>query len=51
VFIVWIGVYPGTFLSKSAPMAKQLVQGMEGIRQGVMIRTADVRDAKSSLPR
>ena len=51
VFIVWIGVYPGTFLSKSAPMARQLVQGMEGIRQGVMIRTTENRDAQSSLPR
>lgn len=51
VFIVWIGVYPGTFLSKSAPMAKQLVQGMEGIRQGVMIRTTENRAAPSSLPR
>lgn len=51
VFIVWIGVYPGTFLSKSAPMAKQMVQGMEGIRQGVMIRTADAPNAQPSSPR
>jgi NADH-quinone oxidoreductase subunit M len=34
VFIVWIGVYPSTFLTKSAPVAKQLVQGLESVRQG-----------------
>jgi NADH-quinone oxidoreductase subunit M len=50
LFIVWIGVYPGTFLTKSAPMAKQLVQGMEGIRQGVLIRTAE-QNAQSAVPR
>jgi len=43
VFVVWIGVYPSTFLSKSAPVAKQLVQGLESVRQGGQIRTADVR--------
>jgi NADH-quinone oxidoreductase subunit M len=42
VFIVWIGVYPGTFLTKSAPSAKQLVQGLEYVRQGGQIRTAEV---------
>ncbi len=42
VFIVWIGVYPGTFLSKSAPVAKQLVQGLEFVRQGGQIRTAEL---------
>ena len=51
VFMVWIGVYPGTFMSKSAPMAKQLVQGMEGIRQGVMIRTADGQSAQPATSR
>jgi NADH-quinone oxidoreductase subunit M len=42
VFIVWIGVYPGTFLSKSAPVAKQLVQGLEYVRAGGQIRTAEL---------
>jgi NADH-quinone oxidoreductase subunit M len=42
VFIVWIGVYPGTFLSKSAPVAKQLVQGLEFVRSGGQIRTAEL---------
>ncbi len=42
VFIVWIGVYPGTFLGKSAPVAKQLVQGLEFVRSGGQIRTADL---------
>jgi NADH-quinone oxidoreductase subunit M len=42
VFIVWIGVYPGTFLSKSAPVAKQLVQGLEFVRAGGQIRTAEL---------
>jgi NADH-quinone oxidoreductase subunit M len=41
VFIAWIGVYPSTFLSKSAPVAKQLVQGLESVRQGGEIRTAE----------
>jgi NADH-quinone oxidoreductase subunit M len=43
VFIVWIGVYPRTFLSKSAPVAKQLIQGLEYVRQGGQIRTTDAQ--------
>ena len=42
VFIVWIGVYPGTFLSKSAPVAKQLVQGLEFVRSGGQMRIAEL---------
>jgi NADH-quinone oxidoreductase subunit M len=42
VFIVWIGVYPQTFLSKSGPVAKQLVQGLEFVRSGGQIRTAEL---------
>jgi NADH-quinone oxidoreductase subunit M len=41
VFIVWIGVYPSTFLSKSAPLAKEVVQKMEAAKQGIQIRTAE----------
>jgi NADH-quinone oxidoreductase subunit M len=44
VFIVWIGVYPGTFLNKSAPVAKQLVQGLEFVRQGGQLRTTDAQN-------
>jgi len=42
VFVVWIGVYPGTFMSKSAPATKQLVQGLEFVRSGGQIRTAEL---------
>ncbi|MDP2884512.1 MAG: NADH-quinone oxidoreductase subunit M [Ignavibacteria bacterium] len=42
VFIVWIGVYPQTFLSKSGPVAKQLVQGLEFVRSGGQTRTAEL---------
>jgi len=49
VFVVWIGVYPSTFLSRSAPVAKQLVRGLESVRQGGQVRTADVR-AQSEQP-
>jgi NADH-quinone oxidoreductase subunit M len=42
VFVVWIGVYPQTFLSKSGPVAKQLVQGLEFVRSGGQIRTAEL---------
>jgi NADH-quinone oxidoreductase subunit M len=33
VFVVWIGIYPSTFLTKSAPMVKQTVQMMEQARR------------------
>lgn len=41
LFIVWIGVYPSTFLSKSAPVAKQIVQTMQDVRQGGSLRLAE----------
>jgi NADH-quinone oxidoreductase subunit M len=34
VFIVWIGVYPSTFLNKSAASTKQLIEHMENHRSG-----------------
>jgi NADH-quinone oxidoreductase subunit M len=34
VFVVWIGVYPSTFMTKSAAFAKQTVQVMENVRTG-----------------
>lgn len=44
VFIVWIGVYPGTFLKTSAVMAKQVVQTMESARQGGQARFVELKD-------
>lgn len=41
IFIAWIGVYPSTFLSKSAPVAKQVVQVMEAAKQGGQVRLAE----------
>jgi NADH:ubiquinone oxidoreductase subunit 4 (subunit M) len=35
VFIVWIGVYPSTFLKSTAPVAKSVVQLIENVRKGV----------------
>jgi NADH-quinone oxidoreductase subunit M len=40
-FVVWIGVYPGTFLSKSALISKEIVQKMENVRRGVQVSDAD----------
>jgi NADH-quinone oxidoreductase subunit M len=40
VFIVWIGFYPETFLRKTAPAAKQLVQQVESVRKGIRPMTA-----------
>jgi NADH-quinone oxidoreductase subunit M len=34
IFIVWIGVYPRTFLDKSAPAVRQLVHQIEEARRG-----------------
>ena len=38
LFIVWIGIYPSTFLSKSSSVAKQVVQQLEEAQRGTMIR-------------
>jgi NADH-quinone oxidoreductase subunit M len=34
IFIVWIGVYPSTFLNKSAASTKQLIERLENYRTG-----------------
>jgi NADH-quinone oxidoreductase subunit M len=34
IFIVWIGVYPSTFLNKSAASTKQLIERIENFRSG-----------------
>jgi NADH-quinone oxidoreductase subunit M len=39
-FVVWIGVFPGTFLSKSAEAAKRTVQLIETTERGAPIRYA-----------
>ena len=41
LFVVWIGVFPSTFLSKSAPMVKQTVQMMENARRGIVHQAAE----------
>ncbi|RPI01323.1 MAG: NADH-quinone oxidoreductase subunit M [Ignavibacteriae bacterium] len=38
LFIVWIGVYPKTFLGKSAPMVKQTVEQMESVKHGSQVK-------------
>lgn len=40
LFVVWIGIYPATFLSRSASVAKQTVQTIEDVRRGTHVRTA-----------
>jgi NADH-quinone oxidoreductase subunit M len=40
-FVVWIGVYPGTFLSKSAEVARRTVQLIETTERGAPIRYAE----------
>lgn len=42
LFIVWIGVYPSTFMSKSSGAAKHVVQKMEEAKRGVNIQAAEV---------
>ncbi len=41
VFIVWIGIFPSTFLGKSASVVKEVVQKMENIQRGGQTFTAD----------
>ncbi len=42
IFIVWIGVYPKTYLSKSAKVVKQTVEKMESVKRGSQIRFTEV---------
>jgi NADH-quinone oxidoreductase subunit M len=41
LFIVWIGVYPKTFLTKTAPVVKQIVLQMESVKHGSKVRFTD----------
>jgi NADH-quinone oxidoreductase subunit M len=43
LFVVWIGVYPKTFLSKSAPMVKQTIEQMESTKRGSQVGFAEWR--------
>ncbi len=38
IFIVWIGIYPKPFLSKSAQLTKQTVEQMENVKRGSQIQ-------------
>ena len=40
LFIVWIGIFPKTFLSKSAPLVKHTIEQMESVKRGSQIRFA-----------
>ena len=40
LFVVWIGVFPKTFLSKSAPLVKHTVEQMESVKRGSPIKFA-----------
>ncbi len=52
VFIVWIGIYPKTFLDKSAVATKQVVQRLEDARRGAPAGMAlvPVSNGKQLLP-
>lgn len=41
VFIVWIGVYPATFLGKSEAASRHVIQQIENARKGLPVRMAD----------
>jgi NADH-quinone oxidoreductase subunit M len=40
LFVVWIGVFPKTFLSKSAPLVKHTIEHMESVKRGTPIQFA-----------
>jgi NADH-quinone oxidoreductase subunit M len=41
LFVVWIGVFPKTFLSKSAPLVKHTIEKMESVKRGSPIQFTD----------
>ncbi len=51
IFIVWIGVFPGTFLEKSGGIAKRTVQLIETVRRGGTVRYAMIPAAPVDSPR
>jgi NADH-quinone oxidoreductase subunit M len=40
LFVVWIGVFPKTFLSKSAPLVKHTIEHMESVKRGTPVQFA-----------
>ncbi len=46
IFVVWIGVYPGTFLVKSAEVSKRTVQLIETTQRGVQPGYAELPSGK-----
>ncbi len=46
IFVVWIGVYPSTFMSKSAQFAKTTVQIMETARTGQSSQAPSVTEQR-----
>jgi NADH-quinone oxidoreductase subunit M len=47
LFVVWIGVFPKTFLSKSAPLVKHTVEHMESVKRGSPIQFAGTLQLQS----
>ncbi len=45
VFIVWIGFSPSTFLNKTAPSARLLIQQVENVRRGPVMHAAQELEA------
>ena len=41
LFIFWIGIYPSTFLSKTEPTVRRIVQTMEDVQQGRSLTPAN----------
>ena len=41
LFIVWIGIYPKTFLGKSSQVVKHTVEQMESVKHGSQMRFTD----------
>ncbi len=39
IFIVWIGVYPSTFLKSSETVSKQVVTQMKNVKSGAVVQT------------
>ena len=51
LFVVWIGVFPGTFLSKSAEVARRTVQLVNSTERGAPIRYAQLPSHSSGIGR
>jgi NADH-quinone oxidoreductase subunit M len=43
IFIVWIGVYPSTFLNKSSASTKQLIERLDNYRNGKVLLKSDFK--------